>query len=1109
MSQLTQGEPSARVTVTATARLNPPAMPSPLLRRERALDRLEEVLTRRLTTVVADAGFGKSTLLADWAGGVNCAWYSAAPEDASLAAFSRGITDALRLRVPALSVGEAGSLVTAPGPGASLDEPGRARGFVAAVCEDLQAQLRRDLVLVIDDVHEVESSPGALLVIEALCRQAPSRLHLVLTSRSDLPFPIERLRGQGQVLELSSADLAFDVAEVRALLESVVGSGDVGIASALQQATGGWPAATRLALEALRSVPEEERRLALTRITRPQGPLIAYLAAEVFANERPEVELLVRRAAALERFTPALCEALGVSNADVVLHTLARRGLVVELQGETAGWYALGAPVREYALTRPPPHVEELAGVRRIAARWFLTHGEPTEALRCLVAAGDLDEVAALLRDEGGAILARGAVDAVIDATALLDSGRRATEHDLLAGEAHRLRGDWEEALRCFERAADAPVIAPGLAWRIGLLHHLSGRLDDALAAYARGDEEGDDADVALLLAWRAAAHWLRGNRAACAADADRATRLATAADDARALAAAHTALAMLAALDGDRAGNDLHYLRALGYAQEAGDVLQLIRVRANRGSRHIEEAAYEEAIGELDLALRLADLAGYAAFRGLALSNRGEALARLGRFDEAVTDLEEARALYRRHGSHLVAYPLANLGHVYRWRGQWALARAAYEEAIAHAEASGDVQGLLPALAGLARVTVADDAAEAQRLVERALAADNAMHCVDVLVTAGLVALARGDRVHARARAREASARARARRDLSGLAESLVVAALAAPASAPDLERLDEAIAILGDLGNPVGRARAELVRALLTRDERGIRRIEARLRRMGARGYLATLSVFLPLDTEGVIVVQALGRFRVIRDGVPVPLAVWQSRKARDLFKILVARRGRPVPREALMEALWPGQNAAPLGSRLSVLLSTVRTVLDPGKQHPPDRFVGADRSAIWLRPEHVSVDVEEFLVAADLALALRREGDASAHERLAAAEASYTGDFLEEDAYEEWAIGIREECSAVYTEVVRGLAADAQAREDTEHAVRFYLRILERDPFDEPAHLGLVTTLEAAGRHGEARRCFRTYSTRMDEIGVESASFPAGVAGGRRAVLRAPEG
>lgn len=1094
MAATTPSDAPARAVATATSRLSPPAMPSPFIHRERLLTRLGETLERRLTTVVAGAGFGKSTLLAGWAAGINCAWYSAAPEDASLAGFSRGLVDALRLRVPALSAGEPGSVVTGAGPGAESDEPGLARGFAAAVCESLQAELRRDLVLVIDDVHEVESSPGAMQVIDSLCRQAPSRLHVVLASRTELPFPIERLRGQGQVVELSSGDLAFDVDEIATLLETLAGADDPETAAALRRATGGWPAATRLAVETLRAVPRPDRSEALRRIAHPRGPLIAYLAAEVFANERPEVELLVQRVAPLERFTPELCEALGVEGAGTILPALARRGLFVELQGDASGWYALGAPVREFALSRRRSTEAELREVRRAAACWLEEHGDYEEALRCLLAAGDADEIARMLPVAGQALLASGAADIVLDAHAYLGTARSTPELELLAGEAHWRRGDWEPALRCYRRAAgDAPVVSPALAWRMGLLHHLGGHLDEAFAAYDRGDQGGEPRDVALLHSWRGSAHWLRGDRDACAADAERAFAIASGAADPQALAAAHTLLAMLAAFDGDRSANDLHYLRALDYAQEAGDTLQLIRVRVNRGSRHVEECAYEEAIAELDLALRVADLAGFAAFRALALANRGEACARLGRFEEAVVDLEAARDLYRGLGSRFVAYPLEKLGQVYRQRGQAALARMALEEAITQSEAAGDTQGLVPALAGLARVVAGEDTDEAQALVERAFALGHGMHEVEVHIAAGLIGLARGDRDGAAAHAARAAATARARRDPAGVAESLEVAALAAPESARAPERLDQAIGIWHELRSPLGEARAELIRAILTGDAEADERAEEQLRSLGARGYRATISLFIPLDAQDAVVVQSLGRFRVLRQGSPVPLAAWHSRKARDLFKILVARRGRPVARDVLMEWLWPGQDAAPLGNRLSVLLSTVRGVLDPEKRHDPDRFVAADRGAVWLEPEHVSVDVEEFLAAAETALAARRSGSPEASELLARAEATYSGDFLEEDAYEEWAIAIREECRAVYTEVVRALAQEAQARGDTDAATRYHLRILERDPYDEPAHLGLVTTLEAAGRHGEARRRFRAYCARMDEIGVESAPFP----------------
>jgi DNA-binding SARP family transcriptional activator len=78
-------------------------------------------------------------------------------------------------------------------------------------------------------------------------------------------------------------------------------------------------------------------------------------------------------------------------------------------------------------------------------------------------------------------------------------------------------------------------------------------------------------------------------------------------------------------------------------------------------------------------------------------------------------------------------------------------------------------------------------------------------------------------------------------------------------------------------------------------------------------------------------------------------------------------------------------------------------------------------------------------------------------------------------------------------MYVRVARQLAADAHAVGDNDGAVRFLLRVLERDAYDEEAHLALVLALVDAGRHGEARRAFRVYRGRMDEVGVEPASFP----------------
>src|SRR6185437_7224213 len=115
----------------------------------------------------------------------------------------------------------------------------------------------------------------------------------------------------------------------------------------------------------------------------------------------------------------------------------------------------------------------------------------------------------------------------------------------------------------------------------------------------------------------------------------------------------------------------------------------------------------------------------------------------------------------------------------------------------------------------------------------------------------------------------------------------------------------------------------------------------------------------------------IATLGRFAVIRGGEHVALTAWQSRKARDLLKLLAARRGRPVTREAAADALWPEQATEPLGNRLSVALSTIRKVLDPDRARPADYYLVADGQSIALRMDRVSVDVAEFLDTAAAAV------------------------------------------------------------------------------------------------------------------------------------------
>jgi DNA-binding SARP family transcriptional activator len=262
--------------------------------------------------------------------------------------------------------------------------------------------------------------------------------------------------------------------------------------------------------------------------------------------------------------------------------------------------------------------------------------------------------------------------------------------------------------------------------------------------------------------------------------------------------------------------------------------------------------------------------------------------------------------------------------------------------------------------------------------------------------------------------------------------------------------------------------------------------------------RGYalrrtISAMTTFAAETVDQPLAIRALGGFRVLRDGRPVPLRAWQSKKARDLLKLLVARRGRPAPRECLIEALWPDDDPRRTANRLSVALSTVRAVLDPEHRFEPEHFLVAGRDAIALETERITLDLELFVAQAEAGLALVRAGrEEDARRSLEAAETTYAGDFLEEDLYEDWAAGPREEARALYIAVVRALARLSETAGDHEAAGRHCLRILERDPYDEDAHLALVRTRLSARAHGEARRAYTRYAARMAEIGVEPAPF-----------------
>lgn len=213
-------------------------------------------------------------------------------------------------------------------------------------------------------------------------------------------------------------------------------------------------------------------------------------------------------------------------------------------------------------------------------------------------------------------------------------------------------------------------------------------------------------------------------------------------------------------------------------------------------------------------------------------------------------------------------------------------------------------------------------------------------------------------------------------------------------------------------------------------------------------------------------------LGGFGVEADGVAVPAGAWGSRMARQLCKRLVAARGWPVPREALIDMLWPDEfDMSRLGARLSVQLSGVRRVLGRG--------VAADRETVRLDLDEVSTDLEDFYQASDDAAIV----------------AAYGGEFLPEDRYDDWTAGTRDEARTRFIAASRRLARRELESGDPLLASGYARGIIAADQYDGEAHELLVAALLAAGEPGEALRAHATWEAAMAEMGIAVAPFAGG--------------
>lgn len=249
--------------------------------------------------------------------------------------------------------------------------------------------------------------------------------------------------------------------------------------------------------------------------------------------------------------------------------------------------------------------------------------------------------------------------------------------------------------------------------------------------------------------------------------------------------------------------------------------------------------------------------------------------------------------------------------------------------------------------------------------------------------------------------------------------------------------------------------------------------------------------------LPDTGRLRVYALGRLRLVREGVELPWQAWPRKQAVALFRCLFARRGAPVHREVLIADLWPDATLADGLARLKVVVSDLRRYLAagvPARAGPgPGAEVISRRGPCYaLEPAHVWTDADAFRHLMRSGERLARQGDTPrALRAFEAAEALYRGDLLEDDPYFEPAAAERQALAEGYLDLLERMAALYAATRAHERGLAVCRKGLARDPLREGLVRALMRHLDAAGRRGEAVREYLAFRAALErELGASPA-------------------
>lgn len=1049
-------------------KLIPPPRNARTLTRPRVNQVLRQALDYRLTILQAEAGYGKSTALAELAGELQSViWYQANEEDNDPLVFLLQLCHALQQNLSLTNLPiqylEAWDGTQGPLPW---------RGLLDQIINAISESLIPPTLLILDDAHFLTESGELPLILDRLIGLAPVNFHVLLSGRPTITLPtLTRWRAQGEALILDQSTITFTKNEIASLFGSHYGleltSEEL---DSLLEYTEGWAIGLQLIWQSIRTQSPLTLEFPLRWQTDSLETLFDMLAHEVFERQPADVREFLLITSTLRDLHPEICDALrnsaGYPTGDSasMLAYLRRQDLFVV---ETAEGYLRYHHIFHNFL-RQQSTLEKRAQWNRDAAQHFLLNKDAESAIYHLLEAQAWDEMAEVLDAYAPMLLSTGRLDTLASYIDSLPSLNLHQHPNLMftLGEMARMHSRFDEALGWYKQAE--------VTWRArgqqdGVARTMRGQarvyLDTVNPSHAeklleeaiRLSDGFEDREAQVRLFELLAENKLNSGHI------DEAERLRQRAEDLRAEGPSNDQLWFRVLL---RTGRLEEARRGLEELAESENLEPVQTPRAHRETKLLlsliysfmgmSKHAYQSALE----GTRRGDELQSPFITAVGHMRQGHAL----NLNINTDDDNVARALNEFEKTIELSKTLdvprlsveANWGlcRAYGYRGDLQRAQVHAQAAIEVATEAGDEW-----IASLTRSSMGASLMLAARYEAAESWLNRAAHGFD--------------------ECSDSFGRSAARLWLAyGYFKQ------------KKFERVEQ---ILPDV---LENCQQNGYYFLFTRptllgptDERMFVPLLLYARQNNwESGYVDRLLDILGLREIGIhpgfrLRVQTLGSFRVWRGAEAIPSNGWRRETARQLFQLFITYRHAPLDRDQICEFLWSDADRTTAHRNFKIALNTLYQVLEPEREPGSESaFIFRDGTTYALRPNaDIWLDAEKFL---DL-LKQANKRDASLLQK---GLDLYRGDFLPEALYEAWVAEEREHLASAFLESADRLTEIFIAGEQYAEAIDLSQHILSRDKCWERAYRHLMLAYDRLGDRGQVGRTYQRCELALrDELNV----------------------